>query len=65
MAILYWISEHSVEIKDNEELSQFALSHSGRYIIKLKTRLTTCVDNHFYDEKDYTGFKVYAAWKVK
>ena len=63
--LLNRLNAKKVELKDNEELSQFALSHTGRYVIKLKNRLTACIDNHLYDENDYTGYKVYEAWKLE
>ena len=64
LELLKRLNAKEVGLKPNTEISQFALSHNGRYIIKLKHRLTTCINNRLYDEKDYTGYQVFKAWKI-
>lgn len=64
LELLKRLNAKEIELNNKQEISQFALSHNGRYIIKLKHRLTACINNRLYDEKDYTGYQVFKAWKI-
>ena len=64
LELLKRLNAKEIELNNKPEISQFALSHNGRYIIKLKHRLTACINNRLYDEKDYTGYQVFKAWKI-